>query len=186
MVFKGVRGSVALDRGMRGRAYVDKTRAELSELERAGVQMAGNAFSSILFVKGEPGPAELAGGDLLSGQDGKALRAALMRLGYAPEDWAAMGVVSPELMRRAIVTLDPSTLVMCDEAAAAAVRDTYADDLFELALLDDAMLTPGRVVQVAGMRMLNLGGFEAALASDHQKQVVWAYLKQIPPLGEPY
>jgi hypothetical protein len=66
------------------------------------------------------------------------------------------------------------------------IRNAYAENLCELANLDDALLSPGRVVQVAGMRVLNLGGFEAALASSRQKQVVWAYLKRIPPLGEPY
>ena len=178
---------MALNRGIRGSAYLQKMQAELEELKNCGVTTAGNAFSTVLFVKGEEGPAELAGGELLSGADGRALRAALLKLGYAPEDWAAIDAnVSPDMLRRAIVALDPSTLVACDEAAAGVVRDAFADDLCALIDIEDAMLTPGRVVQVAGMRVLNLGGFEAALASDRQKQVVWAYLKQIPPLGEPY
>ena len=178
---------MALNRGMRGSAYANKMRAELAELKSKGVATAGNAFSSVLFVKGEEGPAEQAGGELLSGADGKALRAALNKLGYAPEDWAAVGAnVSPNVLRQAIVALDPSTLVACDEKAAAVMRDAFANDLCTLADLEDALLLPGRVVHVAGMRVLNLGGFEAALASDKQKQRVWAYLKQIPPLGEPY
>jgi hypothetical protein len=94
--------------------------------------------------------------------------------------------VSPDVLRQAIVALDPSTLVACDEKAAAVVRDAFANDLCTLADLEDALLLPGRVVHMAGMRVLNLGGFEAALESDKQKQLVWAYLKQIPPLGEPY
>jgi hypothetical protein len=36
------------------------------------------------------------------------------------------------------------------------------------------------------MRMLNLDGFEDALGDQRQKQLMWARLKQIPPLGEPY
>ena len=48
------------------------------------------------------------------------------------------------------------------------------------------MLTEGRVVQVLGMRVLNLGGFEEALSSPERKQLMWARLKQIAPLGEPY
>lgn len=174
---------------MRGRAYVEKTRHELTELEEAGARTVGNAFSSVLLVKGEPGPAEKEGGAPFSGADGKALRAALLRLGYAPEDWAGVDAappMSPALLRQAVTVLDPATLVLCDEAAAALARDAYADDLCGLLDLQDALLSPGRVVQVAGMRMLNLGGFEAALASEHTKQVVWAYLKQLPPLGEPY
>jgi hypothetical protein len=171
----------------RGQRYVQKMRAELELLERMGVRTSGNAFSSVLFAKGRPGPAEQAGGTLLSGADGKALRAALNKLGYAPEDWAAIDTsVTPELLRRAVTALDPSTLVACDDEAAMVIRNAYAENLCELANLDDALLSPGRVVQVAGMRVLNLGGFEAALASSRQKQVVWAYLKRIPPLGEPY
>lgn len=171
----------------RGKVYVRKMQAELEELEQLGVQTAGNAFSTVLFAKGVPGPAEQAGGALLSGADGKALRAALNKLGYAPEDWAAIDTSAPpEVLRRAVTALDPSTLVACDEEAAAAIREAYAEDLCELPDFEDALLSPGRVVQVAGMRVLNLGGFEAALSSSKQKQVVWAYLKRIPPLGEPY
>lgn len=171
----------------RGEAYVRKMRAELRAVQEKGVQMAGNAFSSVLLVKGELGPAELMGGGLLSGADGKALRAALLKLGYAPEDWAAIdATASPELFRQAVATLDPNTLVACDEKAAALVRDALAEELSGLPSIDDAMLVPGRVVRVAGMRVLNLGGFEAALSSSAQKQIMWARLKQIPPLGDPY
>lgn len=172
---------------MRGNACVQKMRAELARLDDAGVQTVGNAFSSVLLAKGKPGPAEEAGGELLSGADGKALRAALLKLGYDPQDWAAIDAsVDAGLFRRAVAALDPNTLVACDEAAAALVRDAFADDLCALSDLKDAVLSPGRVVQVAGMRVLNLGGFEEALSSDRQKQVVWSYLKKIPPLGEPY
>ena len=178
---------MAINRENRAKAYVAKMRFELEQLEALGVQVAGNAFSSVLLAKGEPGPAEQAGGDVLSGADGHALRAALLKLGYAPEDWAAVDArVAPEALRQAVAALDPSTLVALDEAAAATVRDAYADDLCTLADLNEALLAPGYVVHVAGMRVLNLGGFESALASEHQKQVVWAYLKQIPPLGDPY
>lgn len=180
-------GCMVHNRMARGVLQVQKMRVELDALVKEGVSMCGNAFSSVLLVKGEPGPAELAGEPLLSGPDGKALRAALLKLGYAPEDWAGVdGYASPRLFRQAVAVLDPSTLVACDERAAALVRDAFADELCELKNLDDAMLVPGRVVRLAGMRVLNLGGFEAALSSSAQKQVMWARLKQIPPLGEPY
>lgn len=178
---------MALQRGVRGDVYVQKTRVELTELEEGGVTMAGNAFSSVLLVKGTMGPAEQAGGALLSGADGKALRAALLKLGYAPEDWMAISApADPELLRQAVVAVDPATLVMCDEAAASAIREAFADDLVALANPEDALLSPGCLIMVAGIRMLNLGGFEAALQSNREKQRMWAYLKQIPPLGEPY
>ena len=47
-----------------------------------------------------------------------------------------------------------------------------------------AMLQPGLVAHVLGRRVLALGGFEAALGdAGASKQRVWAYLKQLPPLG---
>ena len=180
-------------REARHAAALAKVRFELEGLAARGVVMAGNAFSSVLFVKGEPGEAERTGGELLSGKDGTALRAALQALGYAPEDWAAVAtwdgrkeLLDGALLRQSVAALDPATLVVCDDLAAEAVRNAFADDLVVLADFMDASLEPGRVVQVCGMRVLNLGGFEAALGSDHEKQVRWAWLKQIRPLAEPY
>ena len=37
-----------------------------------------------------------------------------------------------------------------------------------------------------GVRVLALGGFADALGDQRQKQLMWARLKQIPPLGEPF
>ena len=74
----------------------------------------------------------------------------------------------------------------CDDAAAQAVRDAFADNLASLQSLPEAMLEPGYVVYVRGVRVLALGGFAAALGDQRQKQVMWAWLKQIPPLGEPF
>lgn len=177
----------------RRRRLVSKAQAELEGLASRGVVMAGNAFSQVLLVKGEPGEAERAGGALLSGPDGKALRAALQALGYAPEDWVGLatwndagGQHDQELMREALCALDPATVIACDERAAAALRETYADELAVLERFEEAMMAEGVVVLVAGMRMVNLGGFEAALGDARRKQVMWGRLKQLPPLGEPY
>lgn len=187
---------MASERDARRRAYVDKATAELEALAARGVRMGGNAFSSVLLAKGELSDAEKnAGPDTpgFDGEDGRALRASLARLGYAPEDWATLLTVgddgaplAPEVLREAVTALDPATLVCCDEASAAAVREAYADDLAAVERLEEALLTPGVVAHVCGMRVLNLGGFAAALADAHAKQVMWARLKQIPPLGEPF
>ena len=184
---------MTLGKSANGDECVRKTRSELDDLEKCGAVISGNAFSSVLFAKGDPGEAERVGGELLSGKDGTALRAALQALGYAPEDWAAVAtwnnrweLLDGELLRQAVAAFDPATLVVCDDLAAEAVRNAFADDLVALPDFMDASLEPGRVVQVCGMRVLNLGGFEAALVSDHEKQVRWAWLKQIRPLGEPY
>lgn len=187
-------GDMASKREARLKAYLDKARAEIGSLEQAGVVLAGNAFSAVLFAKGEPNDAEQADPELLlSGTDGKALRASLSALGYPPEAWAALLTrgrsgepLKADLVRLAVATLDPDTLVACDETAADALREAYADDLCHLDAFDEAVLAPGVVARVRGMRVMNLGGFEAALADDHAKQVMWARLKRLPPLGEPY
>lgn len=173
--------------------YLAKATAEIEDLARRGAVMAGNALSQIMLVKGEPGPAERDGRQLLSGADGTALCAALRALGYAPEDWvglAAWGAngepLEAELLREAVCALDPATVVACDDVAADALRETFSEELSLLERFDEAMLAEGVVAQVAGMRMMALGGFEAALADDQEKQVMWSRLKRLPPLGEPY
>ena len=180
-------------RDQRRTFYLEKTRHELDALVERGVRVSGNAFSSVLFLKGEPNEEERVDEAILKGADGTALRAALTALGYPPEDWCALLTTSsddsplePSLLREAICTLDPSTLVACDEAAAQSLREAYSDELTRLADLDEAMLTAGKLTRLLGMRILNLGGFEAALTDDRQKQLMWARLKQIPPLGAPY
>lgn len=184
---------MATDRVSRRNRHLDKARAEFAQLERQGVSLAGNAFSSVLLVKGIPNDEELGGSDVCSGRDGTALRAALTALGYAPEDWCALLSTGPGgrpldagLFRLAVGTLQPMTVILCDEAAARTFREAYAEELSGLDSLDAALLVPGLVSRVLGMRVLNLGGFEAALGDAHEKQVMWARLKQLPPLGEPY
>ena len=186
---------MAFDGRTYGSPALAKVRAELDALDAAGVITAGNACSSVLLVKGEPGEAENANlqDGLMCGPDGRALRAALGALGYAPEDWAALACwnargdeLDPALFRVAITAIDPATVVACDDRAAQMVRNAYAEDLAALQNLEEALFATGYVVRIAGMRALNLGGFEAALESPKQKQLMWARLKLIPPLGEPY
>lgn len=184
---------MASERDARRRVYVDKAATELEGLAARGVRMGGNAFSAVLLAKGELSDAEKGGEPGFGGEDGTALRASLARLGYAPEDWATLLTVGddgaplePALVREAVCALDPATLVCCDEAAADAVREAYADDLAVIERFEEALLAPGVVARVCGMRVLNLGGFAAALGDAHEKQVMWARLKQIPPLGEPF
>lgn len=184
---------MSISRGERRDLYVAKVRADLASLAARGLITSGNAFSSVVFVKGLPNEAERTGAALLSGEDGKALRAALGALGYAPEDWCAVASCDAEgaplgtaLLREAVCALDPATLLACDEPAAQALREAYATELAAQEDFDAAMLTPGQVVRILGMRVIALGGFEAALADPRAKQVMWARLKQVPPLGEPY
>lgn len=178
---------------------------ELDSLQQQGVRMAGNAFSPIVLVKGDLNEEERAGGQLLAGADGTALRAALSALGYAPEDFCGLAAVAgpfevgmapsevvegeplpADLFREALEALDPEAVVLLDDGAADLMRQAYAEELADIESFDTAMLLPGLVAHVLGRRVLALGGFEAALADPHEKQVVWAYLKQLPPEGAPY
>ena len=173
--------------------YIAKSQAEIASLSERGLQMSGNAFSSLLILKGELGPGDQGGRTLLAGPDGKALAAAFARLGYAPEDWCALSTktaagedVDPDRLREALAVLDPATLVISDESASSCVKEAYAEELSHVEDFASAMLEPGHIAEVCGMRVMDLGGFEAALSDPKKKQIVWAYLKKIPPLGEPY
>lgn len=184
----------------RKEAIARATEQELASLERRGVRMAGNAFSPIVLVKGQLNDAEHAGGELLAGADGAALRAALGAIGYAPEDFCALSSVSGEaeesaspgeplstdLFREALEALDPEAVLLLDNAAADAMRDAYADALVVIEDFDTAMLKPGLVAHVLGRRVVALDGFEAALADPREKQRMWACIKRLPPAGAPY
>ena len=78
---------MASERDARRRAYLDKAAAEVDALAARGVVMGGNAFSTVLLVKGKLTEAEKNGDAPFSGADGTALKASLKALGYAPEEW---------------------------------------------------------------------------------------------------
>lgn len=190
--------------GERKEALAAAVEQELGSLQARGVRIAGNAFSPVVLVKGELNADELAGESLLSGADGTALRAALSAIGWEPQDFCALATVfgtgepgivdgpvpgdavPAELFREALEALDPEAIVLLDDAAADAMREAYADALAIIEDFDTAMLKPGLVAPVLGRRVLALNGFEAALMEPRQKQRMWAYLKQLPPLGAPY
>lgn len=167
------------------RIYLDRTREELEGLADEGFVTAGNAFCSILLVKGRPGACEVGGGDLLGGADGRALRAALARLGWEPDAWGALATflakdgapqADPADLACAVEVFDPECVVALDTPAAHALAHAWGLT---------APLPVGSVEHVFGRRVLALGGFEAALASDPGKRDMWARLKQVPPLPAP-
>lgn len=195
---------MAISSADRRSALLAATEQEFAALTERGVRICGNAMSPIVLVKGTLNAEEQAGGDVLAGADGAALRAALERLGYAPEEFCALAAVAgphdegaapqiaagealpPALFREALEALDPEAVVLLDDAATAVMRDAYAEELARIEQFDVAMLAPGLVAHVLGRRVLALDGFEAALADTRAKQRMWAYLKQLPPLGAPY
>ena len=188
----------------RKEALADAAEQELKGLEARGVRMAGNAFSPVVLVKGELNDAERSGDPLLSGADGTALRAALGAIGWEPQDLCVLAAVAGsgdeavagglmageplpvDLFREALEALDPEAIILLDDAAADLLRETYADALAIIEDFDTAMLKPGLIAPVLGRRVLALDGFEAALSQPAEKQRMWAYLKQMPPLGAPY
>lgn len=183
-------------------ALLNQVSQELGSLESRGLRAVGNGFSPVLLVKGELNAAEEAGGELLAGTDGKALRSALSAVGFAPEDFCGMAAVYGEgqdpsagapgsplsvaFFREAVEAFDPEAVILLDDAATALMREAYADALAAIEDFDTAMLMPGLVAPVLGRRVLALDGFEAALSDRAAKQRMWAYLKQVHPAGAPY
>lgn len=190
--------------GERKEALAAAVEQEMASLQARGARVSGNAFSPVLLVKGELNVDERQGAELLSGADGRALRAALSAIGWEPQDFCTLATVFGEadpsiadcpqadeplpvdMLREAVEALDPEAIVLLDNAAADALRETYADALAIIEDFDTAMLKPGLVAPVLGRRVLALDGFEASLADPAQKQCMWAYLKQLTPLGAPY
>ena len=174
------------------KAYAEAMRVRVDALVTQGVRLQGNAFSPLLLVSGASAPES---GNLLAEPVADALRKAFGALGYAPEEWCVLHTtdasgtsLAPDLLRLAVTTLDPATLVTVDEAGASDVREAFATELADCHEFEQAMLEPGYQVRVLGMRVMNLGDFGAALddPSGRAKQLMWARLKMLPPLGEPY
>ena len=172
------------ERSMRKEAYMAKTTHEFGDFAAQGVCMAGNAFASVLLVKGQEDfeEAELS-----------ALKASLEHLGYAPEAWATLltttktgDPINPLLVRQAISAFSPDTVLMVNDAAVTSVREAYAEELDQLTTDAEKNFSPRVFVRVCGMRMVNLDNFAGALEDPRQKQLRWAAIKQVPPLGEPY
>ncbi len=203
IVGTGVR-RMAITTQERKEALASAAEQELKGLEARGVRMAGNAFSPIVLIKGELNDAERSGGTLLAGADGTALRAALGAIGWEPQDLCVLSAVAGpgdgavaggltdagplpvDLFREALEALDPEAIILLDDPAADLLREAYADALSIIEDFDTAMLKPGLIASVLGRRVLALDGFEAALSQPVEKQRMWAFLKQMPPLGAPY
>ena len=172
-------------------AYFNKENSQFQQLLDKGLVMSGNAGSSVCILKGQLTQKDKTA--LLSGRDGDALRAALKALGYEPYDWVAFATsyisdadIPYALLRQAVSACSPAVVILCDGQAVNVFRDAWADELSALPELDDALMAPGKVVRLLGMRVLNLNGFESSLQNPAEKQEKWAWLKQIPCQTKPY
>ena len=169
-------------------AIAQAAEQELTSLAVRGVRIAGNACSPIVLVKGDLDEAERSGGELAAGPDGAAPEdfCVLASVAGVGDGAVAVGETLPcELFREALEALDPEAVLLLDNNAADAMRETYADMLVAIDDFDTAMLKPGLVAHVQGRRVLALDGFEAALTDKAAKQRMWAYIKQLTPAAAP-
>ena len=149
------------------------------------VAHSGALFAEVALVKGLPGPAEASGGPALSGADGEAARKALSALGW-PDNAIFTTLARPEpglppeqradRLRLQLEAVDPALIVALDAEAAADIAEAFGI----------APLRFGIETRVLGRRVLAVDGFEASLADDRRKRVVWEQLKAAKPEGPIY
>lgn len=157
-----------------------------SEQALGGVRphFAGELAGLFMAVKGVPGAAERAGGQIMSGDDGEALRKSLGRLGfdesqvcYCLVELADGSRMAPADLRRAVETVDPIVVVTLDAAARQAFCEAFG------------LSQPpafGEKVRVRGYIYVAVEDFEEALATQEGKRAAWAQLKAAARPGEPY
>lgn len=173
-------------------SYLEKIRGELEALVARGLVMGGAAFSPVLVLRGDVEGLGGARGPLTPDEE-KALSACLTRLGYEPGAMASLltrdaegAPLSVDLLRTAVMALDPQTVIAADDGAARALRDILAPELVTMADLDQALLEPGDVVEVLGMRVMALGGLTTSESPKAAKGLMWKRLQKLPPLAAPY
>lgn len=173
------------DLAERAARFDAKSRAELDRADRVApgsdvVASDGDRFATLMFVKGDPGPAEIAGGPALSGPDGDAARKALKAMGFDPTSLFAT-VARPEAgidqellakrLRLQIEAIDPYGVVALDRVAAGVL--TAATGVLKLPM--------GRPVSWMGRSLLAVDGLESSLADETAKRRVWNQLKALTP-----
>lgn len=164
-----------------GRMYRARASRDLADFE---AHLSGNYLASLLLVKGTPGPAERAGGRLLSGPDGEAISKALPRMGFDDADTCmclvtlADGETLDAAQLEAVVySIDPIVVVTLDREA--------------LLSLGEALRIPdvqpgGEYVAPVGCKVVSVDGFEALLATQSGKRMAWNQLRRAKRPGEPF
>ncbi|MDR2957217.1 MAG: uracil-DNA glycosylase family protein [Coriobacteriales bacterium] len=94
------------------------------QLHPYSAYLAGQPTADVLIIKGQPGPAELAGDAAFSGRDAIAIEAALNALGWGKSNWCGVILalpgepgLSPEQLRWVIEINDPTQIIVLDKTA---------------------------------------------------------------------
>ncbi len=149
------------------------------------VAWRGAVLAEVAVVKGLPGPAEVSGGEALSGADGEAAVKALGALGYAEDvvyftlSRPGSGIDTERLaarLRAQIEAVDPVLILAVDEEAAFDVAAAFGIE----------KPSYGRAERVLGRRFVAVGGLEASLTEPARKRRVWEQLKAARPEGPVY
>ncbi|MDP2232116.1 MAG: hypothetical protein Q8K89_00650 [Actinomycetota bacterium] len=174
--------------------YRAKLAEELSEARKLqpgadAVADSGDLGARVLFVKGEPGPAEVCGAAVLSGPDGQAAAKSLEALGFDSDSMYAMlarvSVASAELatgplaplpeaaqrVRATAEAIDPYAIVALDATAAIDVATAFSVPPLRF----------GQPVRALGRELLAVDGLEPSLADPARKRRVWAQLRALKP-----
>ncbi len=166
-------------------AYARKVDAELAAADREApgsdvVPSSGDPYAVVMLVKGDPGPAEVAGGAALSGPDGEAARKALLALGFE-EDEVFATVARPEAgidpaalarrLRLQVEAVDPFAVVALDGVAAEILAAAFGL----------ARVPFGREIRTLGRVLVAVDGLEASLGDPPAKQRVWQHFQALGP-----
>ena len=166
-------------------AYAAKVQQELTDADRMAPgadssSSSGDVFADAFLVKGDPGPAEVAGGTALSGPDGEAARRALEALGFDPASvFATVARPEPDVdpeglharLRMQVEAVDPYAVVGLDRVATDLIREAFAL----------SALRPGRQKHVHGRVFVAVDGLEASLSDVALKQRVWRQFRVLTP-----
>lgn len=159
-------------------AWQAKVRAELAaadQLVNAPIMWSGSLTPAVALVKGEPGPAERAGGAAVSGDDGDAAAKALVALGIDGPVWCTVSRTGDHdeqegvllRLRQQLCAIDPALVIALDGVAAADLAAAFGIDA----------LMVGEPVAHAGLILLAIDGLEASLGDETRKREVWRQLQ---------
>jgi len=141
---------------------------------------SGDVFAEVVLVKGDAGPAEVAGGRALTGPDGQAAKKALEALGFDPKAvFATVARPDPDIdadlirqrLRMQVEAVDPYAVVALDAVAAQEVA----------VALTLGSLPFGVQVSSGGRVFVAVDGLEASLDDEVARRRVWDQFRALEP-----